>query len=157
MFIRFAPLVLASFAGACLARDCCCFTDEKDPVKVTLVVILASDKGDKIDPRLKAIAEEVRKKEPTLTNFTMKSMRSNSFKPGEKFSMPMLDEKKVEMLIKHGADKQNCISLSLFPPSMGEIEYKTVCGKFLPVVTPCKTKNNERIILAIRVQPCKGE
>jgi hypothetical protein len=149
-------LLAVSVSLACFAQACDCH-DEKDPVKVTLVVILASEEGNIIDPRLKAIAEEVQKKEPQLKNFALKSMKSQSYKPGEKFSMPICEDKKVEMLIKHGADKENRISLSLFAPSMGEIEYKTVCGKFLPIVTPCKTKNNERIILAIRVQPCRGE
>lgn len=156
MFIRLLALFCVTLSVACLAEACGCH-DEKDPVKVTLVVILASDTGSVIDPKLAAIAEEVRKKEPQLTNFTLKSMQSKSYKPGEKFSMPLVEDKKVEMLIKHGADKDNCISLCLFPPSMGEIEYKTVCGKFLPIVTSCKTKANERIILAIRVQPCRGE
>ncbi len=141
---------------ACLAQACDCH-DEKDPVKVTLVVILASEEGTTIDPKLTAIAAEVQKKEPQLKNFTLKSMESRSYKPGEKFSMPLVEDKKVEMLIKHGADKDNRITLCLFPPNMGEIEYKTVCGKFLPIVTSCKTKNKERIILAIRVQPCRGE
>jgi len=156
VLIRLLAFLAPLMSLACFAEACDCH-DEKDPVKVTLVVILASEVGNKIDPKLKAIAEEVQKKEPQLKNFTVKSMKITSAKPGEKFSMPVCDEKKVEMLIKHGADKKNCISLSLFAPSMGEIEYKTVCGKFLPIVTPCKTKNNERIILAICVQPCCGE
>jgi hypothetical protein len=156
VLIRLLAFLAASMSLVCFAQACDCH-DEKDPVKVTLVVILASEEGDTIDPKLKAIAEEVQKKEPQLKNFTLKSMQSKSYKPGEKFSMPLVEDKKVEMLIKHGADKDNRISLSLFAPSMGEIEYKTVCGKFLPIVTPCKTKSKERIILAVRVQPCRGE
>ena len=49
------------------------------------------------------------------------------------------------------------VSLSILAPSMGEIEYQTVCGKFLPIVTRYQTKSKERLILAVRVQPCRGE
>ena len=156
MLIRFFVFLSVFTSLVCMTQACPCH-DENDPVKVTLVLILASEEGNVIDPRLKAIAEEVQKRNPDLTNFMLKTMQTKSYKPGEKFSMPLVENKKVEMLIKHGADKENRVSLSLFPPSMGEIEYKTVCGKFLPIVTPCMTKNDERIILAIRVQPCRGE
>jgi hypothetical protein len=32
-----------------------------------------------------------------------------------------------------------------------------VCGKYLPIVTPYKRKKSETLILAIRVEPCKGK
>ena len=128
-----------------------------DPVKVTLVVILASEEGNTIDPQLKAIAAEVQKTDPKLKSFTLKTMQSKSLKPGEKVSLPLVEGKKLDMQVKHGANKDNRISLSIFAPSMGEIEYQTVCGKFLPIVTRCKTKEGERVILAICVQPCRGE
>ncbi len=134
----------------------CCWPDEKDPVKVTLVVILASEKGDTIDKRLKGVAAEVQKLHPNLKNFTYKSMESKSLKPNEKVSMLCVEEKLVEMTIKHGADKDNRVSLAVKPPSMSQLEYQTVCGKFLPIVTPYKTQKSEVLILAIRVEPCKG-
>ena len=156
MVIRLLAFSVMLASIACVAQACPP-PDDAGPIKVTLVLILASDEGNTIDPRLKAIAEEVQKRNPNLKSFTLKSMQSKSYKPGEKFTMPLVENKKVNMQIKHGADKENRVSLSLFAPSMGEIEYQTVCGKFLPIVTPCKTANNERIILAIRVQPCRGE
>ena len=157
MLLRFLSLtfILAAFAGMAFAGSCC--HDEKDPVKITLVIILASEKGDTIDKRLKGVAEEVRKLHPKLTSFTYKSMESKSLKPSEKVSMLCVEKKMVEMVIKHGADKDNRVSLAVKPPSMSELEYQTVCGKFLPIVTPYKTKDGERLILAIRVQPCKGD
>jgi hypothetical protein len=146
--------VLSAFTTMAYACPC---HDENDPVKVTLVVILASEEGNTIDPQLKAIAAEVQKMNPSLKSFTLKSMQSKSIKPGEKVSLPLVESKKLDMQVKHGANKDNRISLSIFVPSMGEIEYQTVCGKFLPIVTRCKTKEGERLILAIRVQPCRGE
>ena len=68
-----------------------------------------------------------------------------------------LRDRKIDMVIKHGADQDNRVRLAVNIPNMGELEYQTVCGKFLPIVTRCKTKSGERLILAIRVQPCKDE
>ena len=146
--------LLASLTA--MAHACPCH-DEKDPVKVTLVVILASEEGNTIDPKLKAIAQEVQKLNPNLKSFTLKHMESKSIKPGEKVSLPLVEGRKLDMVIKHGADKDNRVSLCLFIPSMGELEYQTVCGKFLTIVTRCKTKAGERLILAVRVQPCRGD
>jgi hypothetical protein len=147
-------IAFAAFAGISLADSC--WPDEKDPVKVTLVVILASEEGNTIDKRLKGVAEEVQKLHPNLKSFTYKSMESKSLKPNEKVSMQCVDKKTVDMVIKHGADKENRVSLAVKPPSMSELEYQSVCGKFLPIVTPYKTTKGECLILAIRVEPCRG-
>lgn len=144
-------VVLTSFGFICPCHD------EKDPIKVTLVVILAKEDGDKVDPRLKAIAEEVRKLHPNLTSFELKCMENKSLKPGQKVSLSCIEKKAVEMMVKQGADKDNRVVLAVTAPSMGEIEYQTVCGKFLPIVTRYQTKSKERLILAIRVQPCRGD
>ncbi len=147
--------VIGALAGIGAAGPVC--HDEKDPVKVTVVVILASEKGDTIDKRLTAIAAEVRKLNPTFKSFTLKHMESKSLKAGSKVSWACVEKEVVNMVIKHGADKDNRVGLAVVAPSMKEIEYQTVCGKFLPIVTPYKTKSGERLILAIRVQPCRGE
>ncbi len=147
--------VLTSCAGMALAD--CSWPDEKDPVKITLVVILASDKGDTIDKRLKGVAAEVQKLHPHLRSFTWHAQERREMKPNEKISMDCIDDTKVDMIVKHGADKDNKVTLWAKPPMMSPLEYQTVCGKFLPIVTPYKTKKKgETLILAIRVEPCRG-
>ncbi len=153
---RVFSLSLASLLLAGWVYSCPC-GNEKDPVKITLVVILAKDSGNTIDPRLKAIAEEVRKLNPNLKSFALKSIQSKSIKPGERTSLPTVENKKVDFIIRHGADKDNRVGISVFPPNMGEIEYLASCGKFLPIVTRYETKSKERLIIAIRVQPCRGD
>ena len=54
------------------------------------------------------------------------------------------------------ADKMERVRLKVCPPLMGPITYSTPCGKFLPIVTPFRTKNKDLLIIAIRVQPCNG-
>jgi hypothetical protein len=126
-------------------------------VKVTLVVILASEEGNTIDPKLAAIAKEVQQLNPGLKSFRLKTMTSRSLAPGEKSNFPLIDDKTAQVIVQHGADKNNKVALAIIPPDQGEIVYRTVCGKFLPIVTRCQTKGKERLILAVRVQPCQGD
>jgi hypothetical protein len=126
-------------------------------IKVTLVVILASEEGNTIDPRLKAIAAEVQELNPSLKSFKLKTMTSKSLATGEKGTFALIDDKTAQVIVQHGADKNNKVALAIIPPDQGEIVYRTVCGKFLPIITRCQTKGKERLILAVRVQPCQAD
>lgn len=126
-------------------------------IKVTLVVILASEQAGEVDPRLKAIAAEVQKRNPNLKSFQLKTMTCKSLEPDQKATFPVVDDKSAEVVVKHGADAANKVELAVTAPDQGEIVYRSVCGKFLPIVTRYHTKSKERLILAVRVQPCNGE
>jgi hypothetical protein len=147
--VALVAVVLAGSAGAC---------DDKDgKVKVTVAVILASEEPGAIDPRLKAIAAEVQKLDPSLKSFQFKTMMSRSLAEGEKAKFVLIEDKAAHITVQHGADKNNKVGLAIVPPDQGEIEYRTVCGKFLPIVTRCRTKTKQRLILAVRVQPCQQD
>lgn len=126
-------------------------------IKVTLVVILAGEEGDAVDPRLKAIAEEVRKLNPNLTSFRLKTMTCKSLEPDAKTAFALVEGQQAHVVVKHGADANNKVGLAVTAPGQGEIVYRTVCGKFLPIVTRYHTRAKERLILAVRVQPCLGD
>ena len=140
-------------AGAAAQAPC----PGSQKVKVTLVVILATEEGNTVDKKLTAIAEEVKIKQPSLKSFRLKNMASQSLAVNEKSSFPLVDNKSVAITIYHSADKEKRVSLAVVAPDQGEIVYRCVCGKFLPIVTRYQTTGNERLILAIRVQPCKDE
>ena len=125
-----------------------------EKVKVSLVVILASEQGDFIDKRLKEFAKEVQEQHPNYKSFKIKTMSSKSLAPKEKGVFKLVDDKTAQIIVLHGADKQNRVSLAITAPEQGEIEYRTVCGKYLPIVTRCQTKTKERLMLAVQVQPC---
>lgn len=125
-----------------------------EKVKVTLVVILASEHGDFVDKRLKDFAREVQEKYPTYKSFKIKKMTNKSMAPAEKALFKLVDDKSAQIIVKHGADKNNRVSLAVTAPDQGEIDYRTVCGKYLPIVTRYQTKDKERLMLAIQVQPC---
>jgi hypothetical protein len=109
-------------------------------VKVTVVVILASERCQFVDPLLKNVAAEVQKNDPSLTGFHLVSMTEMPLGVGVKSSFPCVEDSAVEVLVNCCGDKENKVCLSVTPPLQNEITYKTVCGKFLPIVTRYQTK-----------------
>jgi hypothetical protein len=184
-------LSLAALAAPTAAAPCPQDQPLPKKVSVTVVVILASDRCTYVDPRLKCIADEVRKKEEHLTGFSMPSMAWKSVEVNEKVRFPLVEGREVEVVVHACVDKQNRICLAVTPPMQGEIVYRVVCGKFLPIVTRCYTRakipprivaaafgmaalprggspevaalllahglTRDRLILAVRVQPCNGK
>lgn len=144
--------LLVAMCGVALQAD-----GSGERVKVTVVGILASDSGHDVDPRLKLVAEEVSRLNPQLKSFKLDTMESQSLKVDDKASFKLIDGQIVKVMVKHAADKNNRVCLAVIPPGQREIVYRTVCGKFLPIVTRHQTKNKERLILAIRVEPCQGK
>jgi hypothetical protein len=129
-----------------------------DNVKVCVVTILASPRTDGVDPRLKGIAEEIQKKKSRLKGFQLADMTCSSLATGEKWVIKLVDGQKAEVVIDQSADKDDSVVLRVRAPLQGEIKYRTVCGKFLPIVTRYKTKDKrDRLILAIMVKPCQRD
>ena len=126
-------------------------------VRVSVVVILASETDTTIDKKLECIAREVTKMHPKLKGFRMGPMGYKSLKIGEANVFDLAEGKTTTITIQQAADEMDRIRLKVGPPKMGEITYSTPCGKFLPILTPYRTKANETLIIAIRVQPCNGK
>ena len=124
-------------------------------VSVTLVVILAGEEGTTIDPQLAPIADEIRKQNPQLKSFRLKSMTKRSLTENEKSEFDLVEGKKAEVVFKQPLDADNRVGVSVSPPDQGEIEYRTVPGKFLPIVTRYQTKDHQRLIFALRVDPAE--
>lgn len=152
--MRFVASLTAvvAFCGS-VATSC----PDGEKIKVTVAVIFASTKEKAVDPRLKALAAEIGKQNPQFTGFKLHEMTCRSLSPKTKTEFKLPEGQKVLVTVKHGADDGNRVGLSVTAPNQGEIEYRTVCGKFLPLITRYETTNKERLILAIRVQPCNGD
>lgn len=163
----------------------------KNKVAVTVVVILASEQCVHVDPRLKEIAAEVRKLDPNLVGFTLVNMSQQSVAAEEKAIFACVEDRNVEIVIRHCVDKNNKVCVAVTAPTQNEIVYRIVCGKFLPIVTRYQTRERisprwvavaisqamaggpfgpwmgaetlidrrcrDRLILAVRVQPCQGK
>jgi hypothetical protein len=122
---------------------------------VTILVILASEKSDKVDPRVKCIADEIRKRNPQLKGFRLGSMSKQSVAVDQIATFPVGEGQTAQVVVKKASCPKGWVELAVIAPSQGEIVYSTVCGKFLPIITRCQTRKQERLILAVRVQPCK--
>lgn len=127
--------------------------EEKETVRVSVLAILATERDDRIDPRLTCIAKEIRKTHPELTGFQIIKMTRRSLAIGARETFELVGDQKAVVAVQHGADNQNRVEVKIAPPQMGEITYDTCCGKFFPIVTPVRTKG-DLLILAVRVQPC---
>jgi len=130
---------------------------EDAQVKVTVVVILATDQDKSVDKQLECIAKEVQKTEPSLTGFRLEKITRESLKIGEKEKFQLVDDEVATILVRHGPNEKNRVGLTVKAPHQGNVVYTTCCGKFFPILTRYQTTNNERLIIAVRVQPCKPE
>jgi len=126
-------------------------------VRVSIVIILASETDKKVHPKLKCIADEVTKMYPKLTGFRLYDVSYKSLPVGIKDVFELVEKQTATVTVQCRADKKDRVRLKIAPPKMGEITYSTPCGKFLPIVTPYRTKKGEQVIIALRVEPCKGK
>ncbi len=144
---RCCLVLLLLFSGAATAA-----ADEK--VNVCVIAILASEGEEKFDRKLECIAREVKKTNPKLTRFRLENMSCGSLAVGARDNFKLVEDQVASVVIQQAADKDNRIQLKVTPPQMGEITYVTACGKFLPILTPFRTKKDEVLIIGIRVLPC---
>ena len=128
---------------------------DAEEVKVTVAVILATDRSNEVARELKGIAQEVQKKYPHLLGLRLEEITCKSVTVGKSEKFALVDDEVATVLVRHAADSKNRVGLTVKPPLQGEIQYTTCCGKFLPIVTRYETKGRERLIIAVRVQPCK--
>jgi len=144
-------LALSGFHATLL--DACEKPAEKK-VRVSVIVILASETDTTTDPKLEALAAEIRKTKSELKGFRLLKMACKSLPLDQADVFELIEDQSATIKIKSTADKMDRVRLEVHPPSMGKITYSTPCGKFLPIITRFKTKKGEHLLFAIRVQPC---
>jgi hypothetical protein len=128
-----------------------------EEVRVCVIAIIATERNKEVDPKLTCIAEQVQKTHPKLTGFSFKELGCKSMAVGERkeFKLPGNEVAAVTVLEPTGKDKPYRIRLE--PPQMKPITYETCCTKFLAIRTPVRTKDNDLLLIAVRVTPCKGK
>jgi hypothetical protein len=127
-------------------------------IKVSVVAILATSKDTVVDPKLDSIAQEIQTRlDGKLTGFRLAKMSCKSLKVGDKDTFELVGDQVVTVTVLGNVDKDNKVCVKVAPPLLGEITYMTTCGKFLPIITRYRTKNDELLILAVRVKPCEGK
>lgn len=125
--------------------------EKKKTVEVAVVAILATDRDENIDPKLACIARQVRKTRKELTGFRLATLSRKSLPVGSKSVFELVGGQKVGVTVQQGAGEKHRMEVRVSPPGMGEITYDTCCGKFLPIITPYRTKDKELLIIAVCV------
>lgn len=128
-----------------------------EEVRVTLVAILATDRDQVVDDKLRDIAGEFRKKYPWWTGFRLGIMTCKAVVVGKRETFELVDGQVATVLILHGADKDDRVCLKIKAPRMGELTYSTACTKFFPIMTRYQTKDKDHLLIAIAVNPCHGK
>jgi len=127
-------------------------------VRVTVIAILASDRSTEIDPKLKEVAKEVQKREPSLTGFRLEKTEVRNINIGQKESIALFAKEghatDVKLIAKDDSKKK--VTIEVKPPMIGAITYATVYDKFFPIVTRAVI-NGERLIVAVMVKPASTE
>jgi hypothetical protein len=156
---RGCVVVLAALAALFAAPDHFLAVRACDEVKVkvSVVVVLATEQNNKIDKKLINIAAEIQLLNPKLTGFTSPKETCKDVVINVQERFELVEKQVLTITIEKAADKENKNLLRVSAPTLGEIYYSTTCGKFLPIITEYKTKEGEILILAIRVQPCRDK
>jgi hypothetical protein len=124
------------------------------PIRVTVVVILASSAAGPIDPALEELAREVRKREPKLRSFRLVATEAQSIPVGQQGLFALVEKQQVQVRIDTSQDPRGRVRLTVSAPGVEQLSYTCVCDKYFPVVTPYRTRNGETLIIAIMAKPC---
>lgn len=145
------PRLILAIAVVLASTNVSFADDPPQKLKVTLVSILASEEGSSVDRRLEQIAEEVQRRFPQLKSFKIQSLTTRELAVRERSPFELIDGKVAEVMIKHGVDGDR-VSVAVTAPGQKEVVYRTVCGKFVPIMSEYQTPGRERLILALRVE-----
>ena len=128
---------------------------EDTALSVTVLAVLASQTKEEIEKPLVKIAEEARKKDPTLKGFELNRKTVISIPMGETKKIPLAGDYFVEVTINAKPDADGKVTMTIKPPKMDQITYSCLCDRFVCVVTDVTIgKNKERLIVAIMAKPC---
>ena len=124
------------------------------PVRVTVVVVLATAKNSDVDPKLAELAREVRKLDRTLTGLQIGGSARKSIPVGGRHTFEFVDGHVVRVLVEQPKGPDGRIGLRIQLPGGSEVTYTCVCDKFVPLHTFVQTKDGSHVIVAIMAKPC---
>jgi len=130
------------------------FCPADDPVRVTVVVVLATTEDTGVDPKLADLAKEVQKRDPKLLGFKLVAAEAKSIPVGDGHTFELVDKEVLRVRVEQPKDADGRIGLTIRPPGLEKISYGCVCDKFFPIVTPHQTKTGEVLIVAVMAKPC---
>lgn len=126
-----------------------------EEVTVSVLAILATDLHECVDERVSCIARQVQKKDARLKGFQIHKMMCQKIAVGGTKTFELIDDQTIPVTLSCGPNQDERVQLIINPPGLGTITYDTCYGKFMPFITPYRTFDNQQLIVAVRVQPCK--
>jgi hypothetical protein len=145
------------FAGLLLCLAVPADDADEESVKVTVVVVLATDQDRVVDPKLVELARQVRKRDPKLTGFKLWTTEVKSIPIGESAAIPLVEKQELKVKVEAGKDEQGRVTLTLKAPELPEVGYACKCDKFFPIATPYRTAKGEQLILAVMGKPAAAK
>jgi hypothetical protein len=140
-----APLLLMLSPTACP-------TDQ--PVRVTVVIVLATKANKKVDPALVELAKAVQQHDTDLTGFRVYATEEKSIAVGDSATFALIDKQELKVTVTRSKGADGRVALALKAPEVEKVTYACVCGKFFPIATPYRTKKGEVLIVAVMGKPC---
>jgi hypothetical protein len=139
-------LIVGSAGDPCPAGD--------GPVRVTVVVVLATAKNADVDPKLRDLAREVRKLDPTLTGLRIGGSARQSIPVGAGHTFDLVDGRGVRVRVERPKGPDGRVGLRIRLPDGSEMTYTCVCDRFVPLHTFVRTKDGDHVIVAVMAKPC---
>lgn len=144
--------VAGLFVAVCAPREC--QPAPEQPVRITVVTVLATGANTTVDKQLTELAKEVQKRDMALTGFKLHASEAKAVAPGDTARFDLVDGKKLEVKVERPRDEKDRVALKIRPPGLGEVTYTCTCERFFPVVTPHRTREGETLIVAVMARPC---
>ena len=126
-------------------------------VRVTVIAVLASDRHQHIDPKLKCLAEKIQEIDPTLTGFRAGRMTTKELPPGGEATFPLEDGQTATVILEPKPKKAKGICVTVKTPGVAMVTYTISCEKCFPIATPFQTKKGERLIVGFLVEPVSAK
>ena len=111
--------LLGLFAFVALAAEPPPQPCAEEGIKVCVLVILATDKNDKVDKRIECIAKEVQKMKidpkltgfEKLTGFHLDKMMCQESGVGNKINFKLIEDQSVDVTVEQGANKEGRVQV----------------------------------------------
>jgi hypothetical protein len=153
--VRWAMLIAMTAVTAAGTR--CGDPDKPQPVRVTVVVVLASTHNNVVDPKLTALAKEMEKKKSDLVGFKLFGTIQKSIAVGGSYEFDLIEGQTLTVTVDKSKDKNERVSITLTTSGGGAVSYTCVCDKFFPLITEHKTKCGRTLLVAVGAKPCTGK
>jgi hypothetical protein len=130
---------------------------EGEYIRVTVVVVLGSTKHERVDKKLADFVKQMAEIDQTLTGFVIHEVLQQSIEAGKSHDFELLDEHTLTVGIDKSIGDGKRVGLSVQMKDGQKVSYTCTCNKYFPMMTHLKTKDEERVIVAIMAKPCTGQ